>query len=92
MDVIANFKSIYSLTFQIKMSVDQLEILKYMHQNNIGTELSMFYRAYSIIYTRQRNFREAHKWILAGIKKKAQSTQILENYLKKFDREMLFLD
>jgi len=68
--------------------VDQEEILKYMEENGIGTELSMFYKAYSVVYIRQRKFSLANDWALAGKRKGAKPEHKMNEYMKEFEVNM----
>ena len=68
--------------------MDQEEILKYMEENGIGTQLAMFYKAYSVVYLRQRKFGLANDWALAGKRKGAKPEHKMNEYIKKFEENM----
>ena len=70
------------------MCVDQEEILKYMEENGIGTQLAIFYMAYSVVYLRQRKFGLANDWALAGKRKGAKPEHKMNEYIKVFEENM----
>jgi len=59
-----------------------------MEENGIGTQLAIFYMAYSVVYLRQRKFGLANDWALAGKRKGAKPEHKMNEYIKEFEENM----
>ena len=68
--------------------MDQEEIFKYMEENGIGTQLAIFYKAYCVVYIKQRKFGLANDWALAGKRKGAKPEHQMNEYIKEFEKNM----
>jgi len=67
---------------------DPEEILKYMEENHIGTEVALFYKAYCVVYERQRKFSKANDMLLLGKKKGAKPAEKMAAFIKSFEARM----
>ena len=66
-----------------------------MEENNIGNELAQFYKAFSVVYERDRDFLIANDILLQGKAKKANPIEKMDKFLHEFQdrmKERLFRD
>jgi len=59
-----------------------------MEENGIGTQLAIFYKAYCVVYIRQRKFDLANGWALAGQRKGAKPEHKMNEYMNEFQENM----
>lgn len=60
-----------------------------MKENQIGTNLAIFYEVLAIIFEKKRDFISTNKFILEGIQKKAKPYDKMEKILHGFEERML---
>jgi Mad3/BUB1 homology region 1 len=70
------------------MCIDQKEIFAFMQENEIGTELALFYMNYSTMLERKRNFALANKMLLLGQSIKARPLGTIESAIEGFKNRM----
>lgn len=67
---------------------DDEQVLEYMEENGIGSQLSFFYDAYAIRLEKKRNFRKASDVLLLGKERGAQPADKLDECIKRFEERM----
>ena len=64
------------------------QVFKHLYQQKIGTELAMFWMAFSFVAEKDGDYRMAKNALDKGIRNKAKPVQQLENRLRQFQRRM----
>ncbi|GLD92997.1 hypothetical protein PINS_up001589 [Pythium insidiosum] len=64
------------------------DIFKYLYQNKIGENVSLFYVGWAWVLESMANYAQAHKVYLKATQKKAQPTEFLETKYRDFQRRM----
>jgi len=72
----------------IDMSLDGIDILKYMKNNNTYSNYYGLYDAFAYIYEKHHDFKLANEAYLEGIEKQVYKVDILKKLYKAFETRM----
>ncbi|KAG1685619.1 hypothetical protein DVH05_007826 [Phytophthora capsici] len=64
------------------------DIFKYLYQNKIGENVSLFYIGWAYVLETRANYPQAHKIYLKASQKNAEPQDLLERKYKEFQRRM----